>query len=93
MCSGKTSQLFGIGKWMRQISECKCGLETGECFQKNGRALINKPPLSPIFVSNGSSKYLFPHKCVRQLDRLADWQLNEVKIVVKCFNRFPIPKL
>ena len=93
MCSGKTSQLFGIGKWMRQISECKCELQSSECFQKNGRALINKPPLSHIFVSNGSSKYLFPHKRIRQLDRLADCQLNEVKIVVKCFNRFPIPKL
>ena len=65
---------------MRQISECKCELETSECFQK-GRALINKPPLSHIFVSTGSSKYLFPHKRVRQLDRLADWQLNEEKLL------------
>ena len=24
--------------------------------------------------------------------RLADWQVNEVNIVVKCSNRFPIPK-
>ena len=23
----------------------------------------------------------------------AEWQVNEVNIVVKCFNRFPIPKL
>ena len=62
---------------MRQISECKCELETSKCFQKNGRALINKPPLSHIFVSTGSSKCLFPHKRY-VYDRLADWQLNKV---------------
>ena len=25
--------------------------------------------------------------------RLADWQVNDVNNAVKCFNRFPIPKL
>ena len=25
--------------------------------------------------------------------RLVDWQVNEVNIVVKCFNRFPVLKL
>ena len=29
---------------------------------------------------------------VRQM-QTADWQVNEVNIVVKCFNRFSIPKL
>ena len=29
---------------------------------------------------------------VRQT-QTADWQVNEVNIVVKCFNRFPIPKI
>ena len=29
---------------------------------------------------------------VRQT-QTADWQVSEVGIVVKCFNRFPIPKI
>ena len=30
-------------------------------------------------------------RCVTNADcRLADWQVNEVNIVVKCFNRLPI---
>ena len=32
--------------------------------------------------------------CATNADgRLTDWQVNKVDIVVKCFNRFPIPKL
>ena len=32
--------------------------------------------------------------CATNADcRLPDWQVNEVNIVVKCFNRFPISKL
>ena len=32
--------------------------------------------------------------CVTNTDcRLADWQVNVVKIVMKCFNRFLMPKL
>ena len=35
-----------------------------------------------------------PPGCVTNTDcTLADWQVNEVNIVVKCLNRFPIPKL
>ena len=34
------------------------------------------------------------HWCATNADcRLADWQVNEVNIVVKYSNRFPIPKL
>ena len=33
-------------------------------------------------------------QCVTNTDcRLVNWQVNEVKIVVKCSNRFLIPKL
>ena len=31
-------------------------------------------------------------RCIRQT-QTADWQVNEVKIVVECSRRFPIPKL
>ena len=35
-----------------------------------------------------------PVRCATNADcRLADWKVNEVNIVVKCFNRFSIPKL
>ena len=33
-----------------------------------------------------------PHGAVRQL-QTADWQVNEVNIVVECPNRVPIPTL
>ena len=33
------------------------------------------------------------HQCATNVDcRLANWQVNKVNIVVKCSNRFPIPK-
>ena len=33
------------------------------------------------------------HQCATNVDcRLANWQVNEVNIVVKCSNRFPFPK-
>ena len=33
-------------------------------------------------------------QCAANVDcLLTDWQVNEVNIVVKCSNRFPLPKL
>ena len=46
-------------------------------------------------VSRGSfwGRYLGRNHGRRGRMRLADWQINEVNIVVKCPNRFLIPKI
>ena len=46
-------------------------------------------------VSRGSfwGRYLGRDHGRRGRMRLADWQINEVNIVVKCPNRFLIPKI
>ena len=52
-----------------------------------------------IFIARRSPTVFFVYaqdflRCSTNADcRLADWQVNEVKIVVKYSNRFPIPKL
>ena len=50
--------------------------------------------LSGNLTINWLPKFQFFRRCATNADcRLADWQVNEVNIVVKCSNRFPIPKL
>ena len=50
--------------------------------------------LSGNLTINWLPKFQFFCRCATNADfRLADWQVNEVNIVVKCSNRFPIPKL
>ena len=50
--------------------------------------------LSGNLTINWLPKFQFFCRCATNADcRLGDWQVNEVNIVVKCSNRFPIPKL
>ena len=47
-----------------------------------------------IFVITEECISPVKHQCATNADcRLADGQVNEINIVVKCSNRFPIPKL